>query len=206
MTPSADRADTQAPRRGWPRWVWIVAPVALMVLLACCGFGVYQLVQQQQAAAAEERAKAAEEMAKADALKYGIEDDAKAFALEVLSRGFMSLGMLGGPGLAQFGPATAKLDRETGHWTVTGPYLQKDLNDRAIPEDLVGVNWEVIAYYAPTERPDSNISPSPHLAGWHMVSYTILEQDIDRLPDGQLSFKLRLKFHPAASKDNGEAK
>jgi hypothetical protein len=203
MTPSADRADTQAPRRGWPRWVWIVAPAALIVLLACCGFGVYQLVLRFERVAAEERAKAAEERAKADALKYGIEDDAKKFVGAVLlwEARRASLLVVSWGGVA----SDAKLDRETGHWTVTGPYQwtrphagQKDLE----------ADWEVIVYYAPTERPASTIPTTPDLAGWHMVSYTTLELDLlGRGPNGQLimSSRPRVKFHPA-SKDNGEAK
>ena len=87
MTPSADRADTQASRRSWPLWFWILAPVTLMMLIAFCVLGGQKLMQYQQEAAERNRKEAENEereRAKADDLKYGKEDDAKNFALNHL--------------------------------------------------------------------------------------------------------------------------
>ncbi len=107
----------QASARGWPRWVRIAAPAALIVIVGCCGYGVYLLTQlprlTREAAEREER-----EKAEADIEMYGSEAGAIECAKRTIPLNLYRTTI--GIRLWPAGTFKATLDRQTHQWTVKG--------------------------------------------------------------------------------------
>jgi hypothetical protein len=129
------------------RWRWIAAG-GILIMLTCCAVGVYLMIQlprwekkaaeeeaQKRAKETQERAKEAQEeaqkRAKADIEKYGNEEYAKKLAAAYALKDILACSphpaqdreeIRKGTGDAGMSHLDAKLDRDSGRWTVTGTW------------------------------------------------------------------------------------